>query len=131
MKRNVSPRVAGGMMLGLCLGAAGSGGAGAAPAGEKLPAPKLIEMAGSRPNEPRFREALVATLDENRIKAGTAIIGEGPDFLWAIESSSPPQLIVDEQARPAMTRIQGTDLWFETGKLTPGQNHTYYYVVHG
>src|SRR5438128_3660687 len=60
MRWNVSPRVAGVVALSLCLGAASrGGGAGAAPAADKLLAPKLIEMAGSSPNEPQFREALV------------------------------------------------------------------------
>lgn len=120
----------GGLLLGLCLGALGpSVSAAEAPATEKLPASKLIQMTATAPNEPAFREALIATLGENRIKAGTAITGEGPDFLWAIESASSPQLIVDEQPRPPMTRIAGTDLWFETGKLATGKNHTYYYMV--
>jgi enterochelin esterase family protein len=30
-----------------------------------------------------------------------------------------------------MTRIQGTDLWFETGKLATGKSHSYYYQVGG
>jgi enterochelin esterase-like enzyme len=133
MKWNISPRAGKGIALSLCLSAAGTSGAvpgsAAAAEAEKLPPLKLIELSRSSPNGPQFREALVTTLGERRIQAGTAHIGEGPDFLWAIEASSPPHLIVDDQPRPPMTRIQGTDLWFETGKLTTGKNHTYYYMV--
>ncbi len=133
MKWNINPPTRKGIALGLCLGAIGAGagtpGRVGAAAAEKLPPLKLIELAGSSPNEPRFRENLVATLGENRIKGGTALTGEGAEFLWAIEAASLPQLIVDDQPRPPMTRIQGTDLWFETGKLATGKNHTYYYRV--
>jgi enterochelin esterase-like enzyme len=133
MKPNISSRAAKQIALCLCLGALAVGvGAPrrASPAAaEKLPPLKLIDLAESSPNEPAFREALVATLGERRIKAGTAVIGEGPEFLWAIESTSPPQLVVDDQPRPPMTRIRDTDLWFETGRLTTGKNHTYYYLV--
>jgi enterochelin esterase family protein len=97
MRCSVNLRVAGGVILGLNLAAVGAGRAGAAPAAERLPAPKLIEMARSTPNEPQFREALIATLGEGRIKEGRAITGEGADFLWAVESGGPPQLIVDDQ----------------------------------
>jgi len=133
MNRNISPWAGKGIALCLCLGLIGVGSGAlrraSAAAAEKLPPLKLIELAESGPNEPQFREALVATLGDRRIKAGNALIGEGPDFLWAIESASPPQLVVDEQPRPPMTRIRDTDLWFETGKLATGRNHTYYYLV--
>jgi len=133
MNRNISPWAGKGIALCLCLGLIGVGSGAlrraSAAAAEKLPPLRLIELAESSPNEPEFREALVATLGDRRIKAGSALIGEGPDFLWAIESASPPQLVVDEQPRPPMTRIRDTDLWFETGKLATGKNHTYYYLV--
>jgi enterochelin esterase-like enzyme len=133
MKRNVGPRPGQWMLLGLSIAAAGLGGATpgrgwAAPA-ERMPPLKLIELAGSKPNAPEFREALVSTLGEQRIQRGTATTGEGPDFLWAIRSSKQPQLIVDDQPRPRMKRIKGTDLWFATGKLATGKNHAYYYMV--
>jgi enterochelin esterase-like enzyme len=135
MKQNISPRVTSSIVVGLCLGAAAGGGGGAsgAPAtpAEKVPASKLIEMAGSDPNGAPFRQALIATLGEERIKYGTAVIGEGPDFFWAIETAGLPQLIIDDVVGPAMTQIQGTDLWFETSKLATGKNHTFYYLVGG
>jgi enterochelin esterase-like enzyme len=118
-----------GMALSLCIAAAGAPGTAWAAPADRLPPLKLIELAGSRPNAPEFREALLAALGEQRIQRGTAIIGEGSDFLWAIQSSRQPQLIVDDQPRPRMKRIRGTDLWFATGKLATGQNHTYYYRV--
>ena len=135
MKWKVNPRVTKGIVVGLCVGAAaaGRGGSGGAPAAAaaKLPPLKLIELAGKDPNGPQFRDALVATLGEDRIKSGRAVTGEGPDFLWAIETSGLPQLIIDDAVGPAMTQIQGTDLWFQTGRLATGKNHTFYYLVGG
>ena len=77
-------------------------------AAEKTPAPKLLEMAAKSPNSTEFREAAIATLTDANIKKGSAIIGEGPDFLWMVESSGKPALFVDGEARPAMKQIKGT-----------------------
>ena len=111
MKWKVNPRVTKGIVVALCVGAAavGRGGSGGAPAAAaaKLPPLKLIELAGKDPNGPQFRDALVATLGEDRIKSGRAVTGEGPDFLWAIETSALPQLIIDDAVGPAMAQIQG------------------------
>ena len=51
------------------------------------------------PNSPRFREALLATLKEADIQKGTAFLGEGPDFLWVVESATKPSLFVDAQGQ--------------------------------
>src|SRR5207248_7887606 len=96
--------------------------------GEKLTARELIELAAKEPNGAQFRQALLATLGEDRIRKGTAVTGEGPDFLWAIEAKTAPKLIVDDQPGPAMKRIQGSDLWFAAGKLATGRGHSYLYV---
>src|SRR5439155_26768008 len=95
------------------------------------PPAKSRALAGTHREAPEFRQALVETLGEARVKSGAAVIGEGAHFLWAIESPAPPRLTIDDAARPAMSRIQGTDLWLETGKLATGKNHTFYYLVDG
>ncbi len=100
-------------------------------AAEKTPAPKLLEMAAKSPNSTGFREAAIATLTDANIKKGSAIIGEGPDFLWMVESSGKPALFVDGEARPAMKQIKGTSLWLATGKLTTGTSHNFYYMIDG
>ncbi len=105
--------------------------AAALSAAEKTPAPKLIQMAGGEPNSAQFREALLATLGEANIQKGAAVIGEGPDFLWAVESASRPSLFVDDTARPPMKQIKGSSLWIETGNLATGISHTFHYVVDG
>ncbi len=100
-------------------------------AAEKTPAPKLLEMAAKSPNSSGFREAAIATLTDANIKKGSAIIGEGPNFLWMVESSGKPALFVDGEARPAMKQIKGTSLWLATGKLTTGTSHNFYYMIDG
>lgn len=53
---------------------------------EKSSATQLIELA--RSNSPALRDAIAATFDAKDLKAGTAWIGHGPAFFFAIETSS-------------------------------------------
>lgn len=98
---------------------------------QRLAAPALIELANKSPNSPEFRAALSGTLTDARLKAGTAVTGQGPDFLWAIEASTAPRLVVDDAPQPPMKRIEGSNVWFAVGKLATGKNHTYHYLVDG
>ena len=100
-------------------------------AAEKTPAPKLLEMAAKNPNSSEFRETAIATLTDANIKKGTAIIGEGPDFLWLVESTAKPALFVDGEPRAAMREIKGTSLWLATGKLATGTSHNFHYLIDG
>jgi hypothetical protein len=77
-----------------------------APAAEKTAPSQLLEMARKEPNSPQFREAVVATVSDADLKKGAAIVGEGPDFLWVVESESRPELLVDDEARPPMKSIK-------------------------
>ena len=133
MIESMIPRLARGVIVGLCLCAGAVGIAGGAPAtaAEKLPALKLIELAGQDVNAPAFREALVATLGEERIRKGTAVIAQGADFLFAVESEAPPTLFVDDAERPAMQRIRDTNLWVARDKLRTGWSHRFHYMAGG
>jgi len=102
-----------------------------APAAEKTPPSQLLEMARKEPNAPQFREAAIATLGDADIKKGAAIIGEGPDFLWLVESESKPELLVDDEPRPPMKSIKGTKLWMEIGQLRTGTSHKFVYKIDG
>src|SRR4051812_13935846 len=85
------------------------------PAAEKIPASKLLEMAAKSPDSTEFREAAVASLTDANKKKGTAIIGEGPVFLWLLDpSGGKPPFFVDGKPRPAMKQIKGTQLWLAT-----------------
>src|SRR5882762_3417660 len=86
---------------------------------EKVPAAKLLEMA--RSNAPELEQTLRDTLTEDAIKKGAAVIGEGPDFVWAVMSDRPPMLRID-LGEPAAARKLG-GLWIYTGKLRTGTAH--------
>ncbi|MGV3723273.1 MAG: alpha/beta hydrolase [Actinomycetota bacterium] len=98
---------------------------------EKLPAPQLLELARTSPNAPALAAAVRDTLGEDRIKRGSAYIGEGADFLWAVESADAPRLMVDDRPGPSLQSIGGENLWIATGKLATGKNHTFYYTADG
>jgi enterochelin esterase-like enzyme len=91
--------------------------------------PQLIEMA--RHHSAGLEEALRAALGDDKIKKGTAFSGEGPEFIFALESEAPPELFVDDRAGSAMNRVGKTNLWFQTATLQPGTVHGFYYTVNG
>ena len=82
----------------------------------------------ARPNE-EFRAALVEALGEENIVKGTAVLGEGPDFVFAMESRETPTLYVDDEAAGRMRPIRGTPLWYSVMKLETGRSHSFYYLV--
>ena len=97
-------------------------------AADKLTAPELIRM--SKSNSPAFRQALIASLGNEPIKKGTAFLGEGPDFIWAVEAPSTPILFVDRAEVGPMTMLDG-NLWYRVGQLKVGTAHAFYYTVGG
>jgi len=100
-------------------------------AAEKVSVTALFDLS-KKPDAPEFREALTPTLGTAALKAGTAWIGEGTDFVWALECASAPTLIVDNASRGAMRRIAGTELWYATGRVSPaGKLHWFEYQVDG
>lgn len=104
--------------------------AASAAAADKVSNAQLIEMARKEPQSVSFREALLATAGAEAIQKGTAFAGEGPDFLFAVESASKPQILIDDQPGPAMTQIGG-NLWLAQAPLRTGHSHTFHYIVDG
>ena len=103
-----------------------------AGAADKVPIPGLLQLARSAPHSPAFREALVATLGQAEIRKGVAFAGEGPDFLWAVESEKAPTLYVDDQPAPGkMRRVNSSQVWFQLGTLQTGASHRFHYLVDG
>ncbi|MDQ2948213.1 MAG: alpha/beta hydrolase-fold protein, partial [Acidobacteriota bacterium] len=76
-------------------------------------------------------ERKVATLPEADLKKGVAVIGEGPDFLWAIDSQSRPTLVIDDGSPVAMTRLGSGNIWVYEGQLKTGTSHYFYYMKDG
>lgn len=97
-------------------------------AAQTSPIAKLTELAGN-PASPEFEQALKAALKPGAIQKGTAVLGEGPNFFFAVEAPSQPELFVDDQ-RVAALKKTGS-LWYTTAKLTTGRSHSFYYMVGG
>lgn len=104
--------------------------AGALLAADQMPPRQLLDLAKRDADSAAFREALVATLGDAEIKKGTAVLGEGPDFLWAVETAAAPELYVDDRPLAKMRRLGG-NLWFHSGQLKTGTSHAFYYMVNG
>ena len=73
----------------------------------------------------------LAKLPADDIKKGVAVLGEGPDFLWAVESVKQPTLFVDGQRVGPMKRAGAHGPWTYAGKLKTGMSHFFYYMVDG
>ena len=92
---------------------------------------QVMTLSRSRPDSPEFREALMKHLGEAGIKSGEAFDSNGPDFIWAVASATPPAMILDDQPAGPMRRIAGSDLWFYVAQLRVGTSHRFHYVVDG
>lgn len=99
-------------------------------AADKLSAPQLIDLAKS--DSPQLREAIQSTFAVKDLQEGTAWAGRGPDFFFAVGTSSQPSLIVDDKAGAAMKHLAGSDLWYATAHIEPvGTLHSFHYIING
>jgi enterochelin esterase-like enzyme len=97
-------------------------------AAEKLTAPQLITLANS--GAPGLRDAIIASFDAKDLKEGTAWVGMGPDFFFAVEADSPAWLVIDTRSGMPMRHIDGSDIWYAAVKVEPvGNLHAFHYVV--
>jgi len=102
----------------------------AAPAAEKLNATQLVELAKAA--SPRLYEAITATFAKEDLKEGTAWAGRGPDFFFAIETATNPQLIFDGAAGPPMQQLAGSNLWYAAARVEQvGKLHSFHYLLNG
>ena len=99
-------------------------------AAEKLSVPQLLELS-RKPDNAAFAESLRATLGDAAIRKGTAVAGQGADFIWAVESDQKPEIFIDDQPAVNMQRAGKSSLWFHTGKLRTGAAHGFFYKVNG
>jgi enterochelin esterase-like enzyme len=104
--------------------------AASAVAAEKSTAPQLIELAKS--NSPALKDAITTTLDTKELKDGTAWIAHGPDFLFAIETSSKPSIVIDGNPGPQMQTLPNSNLWYASAHIEPiGKLHNFSYLING
>jgi len=99
-----------------------------ASATERPVVERLIELARTQPASAEFRDALIDAMGADSIRDGTAYVGHGPDFVWAVESAEPPVLYVDDEITADMQNASG-DLWFHVGTLAPGDAYKFHYIV--
>src|SRR5579863_4386073 len=79
-------------------------------AAEKRSTQQLTDLANS--HSPALQEAITASFDAKDLKEGTAWSGHGPDFFFAIETTSQPSLFVDGAPGAVMEHLNGSDLWY-------------------
>ncbi|MGA8670267.1 MAG: hypothetical protein WB679_10350, partial [Terracidiphilus sp.] len=67
---------------------------------DKLTAPQLIELA--KAHNSRLRAGIEATFDAKKLEAGTAWTGHASQFFFAVDSDTPPVLVIDDFAPKPM-----------------------------
>jgi enterochelin esterase-like enzyme len=87
--------------------------------------PDLVKLA--RGNPAGFRK----TIGDEALKKGTAWIGSGPDFLFAVEAQKAPALFINDEPGPRMVKGREPALWYTTAKLATGRTHNFHYQVDG
>ena len=99
-------------------------------AADKSSVGELIALA--RANDAKLQDAIVSTFDADRLAAGTAWLGHGPDFFFALRAQSKPELMIDGAPGPAMQNLPTSDLWFAVAHIEAlGKLHSFYYSVSG
>jgi enterochelin esterase family protein len=102
--------------------------ASTAQAVDKLSVAQLIALAKS--NAPGLRDAVLASFDAKNLKDGTAWLGHGADFFFAVETPSQPSLVIDDGAVQSMQHLAPSDLWYAIASIGPlGKSHTFHYMV--
>jgi enterochelin esterase-like enzyme len=104
--------------------------ASAFAAEKKWSAPQLIDLAKS--NNGGLHEAITASFDSKDLKEGTAWIGRGPDFFFAVQSPSQPSLVIDNASGPPLQHLADSDFWYAPAHIEPvGRLHSFHYLVNG
>ncbi len=76
-------------------------------------------------------EAILASLNPEEVRKGTAVKFDGPEFFWAVESAVEPTLVVDGLPQGRMRRLGGTNTWSASSRLYAGTSHAFYYLIEG
>jgi enterochelin esterase-like enzyme len=91
---------------------------------------RLLHVAKTQPVSDALKAELISVMGAENIRKGTAIAGNGPNFMWAVESPGEPVLYVNDEKYSAMQRVSG-NLWFHAGRLKTGNAYKFHYVVEG
>jgi enterochelin esterase-like enzyme len=89
---------------------------------------QLINLANSASLD--LRSAIAGTFESKRLTEGTAWLGHGPDFFFATEAASKPELLIDGAAGPEMRSVSGANLWYAIVRIeSVGKLHSFHYLV--
>ncbi|MGA2729481.1 MAG: alpha/beta hydrolase-fold protein [Terracidiphilus sp.] len=97
---------------------------------DKLTTPQLIELA--KAHDSGLRAGIEATFDAKKLEAGTAWTGHASQLFFAVDSDTPPVLVIDDFAPKPMEEIPDTHLWYASADVEPvGMLHQFHYLVKG
>src|ERR1700730_4561346 len=97
---------------------------------QKMTAPQLIALAQS--HSPALQNAINATFTLQELKKGTAWVGQGHDFFFALESATPPQLSIDRLPGPPLQSLGATGHGDAGARIEAlGVLHSFDYQVSG
>ncbi len=98
-----------------------------AASAQKVPADKLIQMAQKR--DAGLEAALRASFGAEALSKGTAVAGEGAEFIWAIDSPKEPLLAINNT--PPFHVYKAGGLWAYQGQLKTYTSHRFHWVIDG
>jgi hypothetical protein len=97
---------------------------------QKMTAPQLINLAQS--HNPALQAAIADTFTPEELKEGTAWAGKSHDFFFALQSTTTPQLFIDNVPGPQMESLGTTGQWYAVAKIEKlGALHSFYYQLSG
>lgn len=93
-----------------------------------MTAPMLGELTKSHPEQ--LKDAITASFPAKDLAEGTAWMGRGETFFFAIDSATQPQLFIDDHAGLGMQKVGGTNLWYASAQIERlGVLHSFHYMV--
>src|SRR6266567_85371 len=96
-------------------------------AAQTSPIEAVIEAAHT--NSLAFKD-LLTNVAHNLKTQGAALVW-GQDFLFAVETEKQPSIAVDGLPGAAMSRIEGSNIWYRVMKMRTGVTHAYEFHADG
>lgn len=79
---------------------------------------------------PQFAELFSAAAGGDSYKKGQGVVAEGGNFIFAVESSSASQVVIDENEPVRMTQT-GPNVWTHSATLQTSRTHNFSYIAEG
>jgi enterochelin esterase family protein len=88
---------------------------------------QLLDLARKR--DANLEAELRAAFPAEALSKGTAVAGEGMEFVWAIDTPSEPKLAINNT--PPFRVAKAGTLWFYQGQLKPYTSHRFHWSIDG